>query len=745
MTEKLSTAAPGATLPGTGMPSTTAAPGPGAEGRQPPSNSPRRLLEVKDLKVTFPQHGGAVTAVRGVNYHVDEGEFLGIVGESGSGKSVSSLAVMGLLPSSAKVEGDILFEGKSLLGRSDKDMSRLRGDGISIIFQDPLSALTPVYTIGTQIAEALQLHNKGLSRLAANTRAVELLKVVGIPNPERRAQSFPHEFSGGMRQRAMIAIAIANNPRLIIADEPTTALDVTIQAQILEVLQKAKELTGAAVVLITHDLGVVAGNADRIAVMYAGRIVETGTVEEVFHKPSMPYTIGLLRSMPNLATAGHSRLVPLEGRPPLLSNLAPGCPFAPRCPVAIDACRTSEPPLTAIAGDPLNASACLRVAEIAGGVLDRRHLYPVPEPVAAAERAEVEPAKVLEVDRLQRHFPLTKGSVFKHSIGTVRAVDGVSFDIRSGQTLGLVGESGCGKSTTIMEILELARPQAGMVRINGTDVSTLSGRERKALRRDISVVFQDPMASLDPRLPVQDLVAEPLTVHGISARERLEKVRNVLDLVGLDPSMASRYPHEFSGGQRQRIGIARALVTDPKIVVLDEPVSALDVSIQAGVINLLQDLQEKLGLSYLFVAHDLAVVRQIADDVAVMYLGRIVESGPAQDIFDNPRHPYTRALLSAVPVPDPALERSRNRIILEGDLPSPTDDITGCNFRTRCPLFQLMDAAGQDRCLNQDPEPRPVGPGMVACHHAEHIELMGAAAGSRPGPAVGHQAGPEGP
>ncbi|WP_253901611.1 dipeptide ABC transporter ATP-binding protein [Arthrobacter sp. PAMC 25486] len=685
---------------------------------------------MRDLSVTFPQPAGAVTAVRGVTYHVDQGEFLGIVGESGSGKSVSSLAVMGLLPSSARVGGDILFEGKSLLGRSDKEMSRLRGDGISIIFQDPLSALTPVYTIGAQIAEALQLHDKRLSKQGAHARAVELLKVVGIPNPERRAQAFPHEFSGGMRQRAMIAIAIANNPRLIIADEPTTALDVTIQAQILEVLQKAKDMTGAAVVLITHDLGVVAGNADRIAVMYAGRIVETGTVDQVFHKPSMPYTIGLLRSMPNLATAGHSRLVPLEGRPPQLSNLAPGCPFAPRCPVAIDACRSTEPPLTIVDGDPLHASACLRVSEIAGGVLDRHHLYPVPEPVAAAERAEVAPEKVLEVAGLQRHFPLTRGSVFKHSVGTVRAVDGVSFDIRSGQTLGLVGESGCGKSTTIMEILELAKPQAGVVSINGKDVATLSARERKALRRDIQVVFQDPMGSLDPRLPVQDIIAEPLSVHGIPAKDRLAKVRDVLELVGLDPSMASRYPHEFSGGQRQRIGIARALVTDPKIVVLDEPVSALDVSIQAGVINLLQDLQEKLGLSYLFVAHDLAVVRQIADNVAVMYLGRIVESGPAGEIFGNPRHPYTRALLSAVPVPDPAVERTRTRIILDGDLPSPTDDIKGCNFRTRCPLFKLMDAQGQDRCLNQDPQQRPVGESQVACHHAEHIELMESAAGS---------------
>jgi peptide/nickel transport system ATP-binding protein len=690
------------------------------------TNSSNHLLEVRDLTVTFPQPSGSVTAVRGVNYHVDKGEFLGIVGESGSGKSVSSLAIMGLLPSSAQITGDILFEGRSLLGRGDKEMSKLRGEGISIIFQDPLSALTPVYTIGTQIAEALLLHDKALSKLAANARAVELLKVVGIPNPERRAQAFPHEFSGGMRQRAMIAIAIANNPKLIIADEPTTALDVTIQAQILEVLQTAKDLTGAAVALITHDLGVVAGNADRIAVMYAGRIVETGTVDQVFHQPSMPYTIGLLRSMPNLATAGHTRLVPLEGRPPALSNLAPGCPFAPRCPIAIDACRTTEPPLLPVAGDALNSAACLRVEEIAAQTIERAEVFPRPEPVAAAERADLSggPEHVLQVSELRRHFPLSKGSVFKRSVGSVRAVDGVSFDIRAGQTLGLVGESGCGKTTTIMEILELAKPQAGKIFVNGRDVAGMSARERRALRRDIQVVFQDPMASLDPRLPVGDIIAEPLTVHGVPAKERQQKVADVLDLVGLDPAMATRYPHEFSGGQRQRIGIARALVTDPKIVVLDEPVSALDVSIQAGVINLLEDLQEKLGLSYLFVAHDLAVVRQIADTVAVMYLGRVVESGPAEDIFDNPQHPYTRALLSAVPVPDPAIERSRTRIILDGDLPSPTEAIAGCNFRTRCPLYKLLDAGAQQMCRNEDPAQRDVNHSSVACHHAESIELV---------------------
>ena len=691
----------------------------------PASNPSGHLLEVKDLRVSFPQPDGAVAAVRGVNYHVDEGEFLGIVGESGSGKSVSSLAVMGLLPSSAQVSGDILFEGKSLLGRSDAELSGLRGAGISIIFQDPLSALTPVYTIGTQIAEALQLHDRALSKLAANTRAVELLKVVGIPNPERLAQAFPHEFSGGMRQRAMIAIAIANNPRLIIADEPTTALDVTIAAQILEVLQQAKELTGAAVVLITHDLGVVAGHADRLAVMYAGRIVETGTVEQVFHAPAMPYTIGLLRSMPNLATAGHTRLVPLEGRPPQLGKLAPGCPFAPRCPAALDACRSTEPPLAMVQDDPRNASACLRVAEIAAGTLKRGELYPAPAPHPRAERAPVAPGQVLAVDGLVRHFPLTKGAVFKKTIGTVRAVDGVSFDIKGGQTLGLVGESGCGKSTTIMEILELAKPQAGHISINGKDVAAMSRTERKALRRDIQVVFQDPLASLDPRLPVLELVGEPLSVHGRKPNERLKKVLDVLELVGLDPAMAARYPHEFSGGQLQRIGIARALVTDPKIVVLDEPVSALDVSIQAGVINLLQDLQERLGLAYLFVSHDLAVVRQIADKVAVMYMGRIVESGPADALFQNPQHPYTLALLSAVPVPDPTVERNRTRIILSGDLPSPTQDIPGCNFRTRCPLYPLMDAAGRQRCRDEDPVQRPVHDALVACHHTKDVHLMG--------------------
>ena len=680
------------------------------------------LLEVRDLSVSFPQASGDVRAVRGISYTVNQGEFLGIVGESGSGKSVSSMAVMGLLPRNAVITGEVLLRGESLLRQNDRELSRLRGKEIAMIFQDPLSALTPVYTVGTQIAEGLMLHDKSLSEQAANARAVELLGIVGIPAPERRANGFPHEFSGGMRQRVMIAIAIANDPNLIIADEPTTALDVTIQAQILEVLQKAKDITGAAVVLITHDLGVVAGNADRIAVMYAGRLVETGTVDDVFSRPEMPYTIGLLRSVPNLITAGRTRLVPLEGRPPSLAALPPGCPFEPRCPISVSACTTIEPPLVELSGG--HAVACIRAPEIEAGTLRPGDIFPRPEPVAAETALVNDRDSILSIKGLVRHFPLTSGAVFKKQIGTVKAVDGIDLEIQAGQVLGLVGESGCGKSTTILEVLEMTGPQAGTITVDGRDVASLSKAERLGLRKDVQIVFQDPMAALDPRLTIEDVVGEPLTVHQVSRSARRERVGELLDLVGLDSSMSSRYPHEFSGGQRQRIGIARALATNPKLLVLDEPVSALDVSIQAGVMNLLEDLKVQLGLSYLFVAHDLAVVRQIADTVAVMYLGRIVESGDVGDVFAHPKHPYTQALISAVPIPDPEAERSRTRILLEGDLPSPTDEISGCNFHGRCPLFKILDASRQQRCLDEDPQLRVIDTTSVACHHVEQNTLQ---------------------
>ncbi len=679
------------------------------------------LLEVRDLSVSFPQSSGAVRAVRGISYTVREGEFLGIVGESGSGKSVSSMAIMGLLPRNAEIAGDILLRGESLLNKDDRELSRIRGKEIAMIFQDPLSALTPVYTVGDQIAEGLMLHDKALSDKAAAVRAAELLRVVGIPAPERRLKSFPHEFSGGMRQRVMIAIAIANDPSLIIADEPTTALDVTIQAQILEVLQKAKEITGAAVVLITHDLGVVAGNADRIAVMYAGRLVETGTVDDVFSRPEMPYTIGLLRSVPNLITAGRTRLVPLDGRPPVLSNLPPGCPFEPRCPISVSACTTAEPPLIELHGG--HSAACIRAGEIEAGTLQASDVFPRPEPVLADTQQASDREAILTVKGLVRHFPLTTGLVFKKQVGTVKAVDGIDLEIRSGEVLGLVGESGCGKSTTILEVLEMKGPQAGSITLAGRDVAGLSKSERLGMRKDVQIVFQDPMAALDPRLTIEDIIGEPLTVHDASRAERRQRVAELLDLVGLDSSMAARYPHEFSGGQRQRVGIARALATNPKLLVLDEPVSALDVSIQAGVMNLLEDLKVRLGLSYLFVAHDLAVVRQIADKVAVMYLGRIVETGDVGEVFARPHHPYTQALMSAVPIPDPAAERSRVRILLDGDLPSPVDEITGCNFHGRCPLYKILDPARQERCLTEDPQLRVIDTTSAACHHVEQNTL----------------------
>ncbi len=687
------------------------------------SNTP--LLEVKNLTVTFPQRDGSpVRAVRDVSYTIHEGEFLGIVGESGSGKSVSSLAIMGLLPDTAQIEGEILFRGKNLLELDDRRFSKIRGSELAIIFQDPLSALTPVYTVGDQIAEGLRLHDRRLSAQAAQKRAIELLKIVGIPDPERRVRAFPHEFSGGMRQRAMIAIAIANNPRLIIADEPTTALDVTIQAQIMEVLEEAKRLTGAAVSLITHDLGVVAGHADRVGVMYAGKLVEIADVDTLFSQPAMPYTVGLLRSVPNIRTAGTERLVPLEGRPPQLSALPQGCPFADRCPAAIAVCREVEPALVHPTGVEGHQAACHRAGEIAAGTLPRAEIFPRPPALPESVKAETSDEPIVEVDDLVKHFPLTRGGVFRRQVGTVRAVDGVSFDLKPGRVLALVGESGCGKTTTILELMELTAPQGGDIRFEGRDVSSLTASSRRALRKDIQIVFQDPAAAVDPRLPVSEVIAEPLLAHKVPPRQREARVMELLNLVGLDPAMADRYPHEFSGGQRQRIGIARALATNPKVLVLDEPVSALDVSIQAGIINLLQDLRDRLGLSMIFVAHDLAVVRQLADDVAVMYLGRVIEAGPIAEVFMNPRHPYTQALMSAAPIPDPRIERTRERVLLDGDLPSPAVQIDGCRFRTRCPLYKILDEASQQKCRTEYPAFDVRGDVEIACHHVDKNTLV---------------------
>jgi len=606
------------------------------------------LLEVDNLAVTFPTDAGDLYAVRGLSYHIAPGEVVAMVGESGSGKSAAAMAVIGLLPTYAQVSGSVRLEGNELLGCSDADMSTIRGARIGTVFQDPMSALTPVYTVGDQIAEAITVHHADVSKADARRRAVELMDLVGITAAETRARSFPHELSGGERQRVVIAIAIANDPDLIICDEPTTALDVTVQAQILEVLKTARDVTGAGVLIITHDLGVVAEFADRALVMYAGRAVETASVTDLYADRQMPYTAGLLGSVPRLAAHRGERLVPIPGAPPSLVILPPGCPFAPRCPLAADDCRAAEPTLAPVA--PGHTAACIRTDQVAGR--SAAEIFGVTTQSQIADD-DSETQIVVRVKDLSKTYALTRGVVFRRRIGEVRAIDGISFEVPRGQTLGIVGESGSGKSTTLHEILELRAPQSGSIEVLGADVATLSTDRRRELRRDLQVVFQDPVAALDPRLPVFEILAEPLGANGFDRATTDTRVAELLEIVGLSRADASRYPGDFSGGQKQRIGIARALALQPKILALDEPVSALDVSIQAGIINLLLDLQREFDLTYLFVSHDLSVVKHLAHRVAVMQHGKIVEYGDADQVFADPRHPYTRALLAAIPQPDP--------------------------------------------------------------------------------------------
>ena len=686
-------------------------------GGEPVVTSSRALLEVAALDVRLPTEDGEVHAVRGLDFAVEPGEVLAIVGESGCGKSITSLSILGLLPRSARVAGSVRFRGRELLGLPDQELRQVRGRSIAMVFQDTMTSLNPVYRIGAQLIETLQAHDSSIGTTEARRRSVELLEAVGISSAARRLDQFPHELSGGMRQRVVIAIAMANRPDVIIADEPTTALDVTVQAQVLELLKLAHVQTGAALVLITHDLGVVAGIADRVLVMYAGRAVEVGPVDDIFYRPRMPYTVGLLGSVPRLDRGADWRLTPIQGRPPYALELPPGCPFHPRCPMSREICFQTEPPLVALDGLS-HVSACHFSAEVDSSVFAAAS-------VAGAETQVVPGEVVLRVSKLTKHFPIMSGGIIRRRVGETAAVDGVSFELRRNETLGLVGESGSGKSTTVRMILQLLPATAGSIKFEDVELTTLPAKQMRHLRRDIQIVFQDPYGSLDPRMQVRAILGESMRIHGLSREAQSTRVAELLNLVDLEPGHARRYPHEFSGGQRQRIGIARALSLRPKLLILDEPVSALDVSVRAGVINLLQELKQTLGLSYLFIAHDLSLIRYIADRVAVMYLGAIVETAATADLFTRPAHPYTQALLSAVPNPDPINERLRRRIILSGDVSTPTVPVMGCRFRARCPKFgHELGEAERTRCINESPLLADHGVGHeAACHFAEVVKV----------------------
>ncbi|MBX9773919.1 MAG: ABC transporter ATP-binding protein [Xanthobacteraceae bacterium] len=671
------------------------------------------LLAVEDLHVQFDTSRGVVHAVDGISYTVNRGEVVAIVGESGCGKSVSSLAIMGLLakPAGKVTKGRVLFEGRDLLKLSADDMRAIRGREIAMIFQEPMTSLNPVLSVGEQIKEPLFIHLK-MTEQEAQARALELLQLVGITDGARRLEQFPHQLSGGMRQRVMIAIGLACNPKLIIADEPTTALDVTIQAQILELMKDLSRRLNIALIIITHNLGVVARYADRVNVMYAAHVIENGTADDIFLRPLHPYTIGLMRSVPRLDLPRGIKLETIEGLPPDLRSPPLGCRFAPRCPYRLDACIQADTMLRDIA--PGHGTACIRADEIVAGTLVQA--LPPAKPVATAAAKEAAAEPILKVEGMRKYFtvPLSGSGVFSSKIATVKAVDDVSFTIAPGETLGLVGESGCGKTTVGRTVLKLEEPTDGTITYTGVDITHRNAKQMRELRRGIQVIFQDPYSSLNPRMTVGQIIGEPLRVYKLvkDKKEEEERVAGLLRQVGLFDYMAERYPHQLSGGQRQRVGIARALALEPRFIVCDEPVSALDVSIQGQIINLLEDLQERLNLSYLFIAHDLAVVRHISDRVAVMYLGRIAEVADRDDLYADPKHPYTKALLDAAPIPDPRVERARAPRALKGEIPSPLNPPSGCVFHTRCPI-------ADEHCRREIPQVRQIGPRhIVACHKA---------------------------
>ncbi|HKK14719.1 MAG TPA: ABC transporter ATP-binding protein [Gammaproteobacteria bacterium] len=641
------------------------------------------LLRIEDLRTHLGNPAHPVRAVDGVSFEMRRGETFALLGESGCGKSMTALSIMRLLPEpNGRIAGGrVELDGQDLLDLPEVQMRRVRGGRIAMIFQEPMTSLNPVLTVGRQIDEAVREH-KGLKGAAARRRVLELLEAVGIPDPPMRYGEYPHQLSGGMKQRVMIAIALAGEPDLLIADEPTTALDVTIQAEVLELIRGLQQDMGMAVLLITHDLGVVAQVAQRVAVMYAGQLVEVADRDQFFSAPRHPYSQKLFASLPDMSKRDQP-LRAIAGNVPALNRAFTGCRFAPRCHRAWDTCEAVEPRwIGSRTGQGVRCH--LADSQLAARAPEAPAEAPSDQGASAGGRRRAGTGTLLEVEDLKVHFPIQRG-VFKRTVGHVFAVDGVSLDIGRGRTVALVGESGCGKTTVGKAIIQLLRPTAGRVRFEGTDLARLRGRALRRRRRDFQIIFQDPFSSMNPRMRVGDIIEEGMVAQGLvsGAGQRRQRVESLLEQVGLAPEHRSRYPHEFSGGQRQRICVARALAVNPRLLVCDEPTSALDVSVQAQILNLLRRLQDELELAYLFISHDLSVVGYLADEVAVMYLGRIVEHGPVQAVLDRPLHPYTRALLSAVPTIE--ADSGRQVIRLQGDLPSPAAPPRGCHFHPRCP------------------------------------------------------------
>ncbi len=655
------------------------------------------FFHVAGLKTELQGSLATVRAIDGIELHISRGETFAIVGESGCGKSMTALSILRLLPESGNViAGSVGLDDLELLSLPEAAMRNVRGRRIAMIFQEPATSLNPVMTVGEQIREVLQRH--GIAKgVALDRRVRELIKSVGIPDPAHRIGQYPFQLSGGLKQRVMIAMALAAEPDLLIADEPTTALDVTIQAQVLELLRRLQHEKGMAILLITHDLAIVAQMAHQVAVMYAGHLVEVAARDDFFAAPRHPYSRKLFAALPDLSKRGGTLAV-IPGRVPALSQTFAGCRFADRCEFVFDRCRVEVPGMTAVSA--MHRVRCHLVEAQRDGVIDQVQLAaPQSVPVPDVQAASAIPASrggsavLLEVRDIKVHFPIRKG-VLRRTVGYVKAVDGVSLAIASGRTLALVGESGCGKTTVGKAILQLIRPTAGTVMFEGIDLATLSGAALRTQRANFQIVFQDPYASLNPRMRVADILAEGMAALGVQRdnRKRDERVIELLGQVGLPAEALGRYPHEFSGGQRQRIAIARALAVNPKLIICDEPTSALDVSVQAQILNLMKRLQQELGLSYLFITHNIAVVEYLAHQVAVMYLGRIVERGSVAEVLTAPKHPYTRALLAAVPKIEPhgldrpgAGQTGKPVLRVEGELPSAVNPPPGCHFHPRCP------------------------------------------------------------